>query len=305
MTFLKSDFICKIDRMGRTWKSTVLFLICDDCKIEFEKRSCPNIRQYALKERHFCSQSCAFSSRKPGGAIREKIEQTCLKRFGVTSPLSSVMCRTKGKQAHLEKYGVEHPMQRQETLLRTQTTCLERYGKTSFLATQENRDLLKTDALVQKRTDAIRSMDFVTRNKKRHATMKLRGSYKKSKREDAVYEALVELFGVENIERQVYTNSRWHVDFFIKSLQTYVQFDGVYWHGLDRPLEVITKFFSLRDVQIYKKYQTDREQDVWFKEKNLLLVRITDKKWKNDHDWIRTLVQSNFVCIEKLQACSQ
>jgi hypothetical protein len=61
-----------------------------------------------------------------------------------------------------------------------------------------------------------------------------------------------------------------------RSIDTYVQLDGVYWHGLDRPIELIAEHRTKRDVQIHKKWATDREQDAWFAERGMKLVRITD-----------------------------
>lgn len=72
--------------------------------------------------------------------------------------------------------------------------------------------------------------------------------------------------------------------FYIPEIDTYVQFDGVYWHGLDRPLEEIAKYKTKRDVQIYKKWLSDREQDRWFKEQGMKLVRITDIQYLKERD---------------------
>lgn len=114
---------------------------------------------------------------------------------------------------------------------------------------------------------------------KRHATMKRNGSYRKSKPEDELYEKLCAEHDTENVQRQVpVTGTRWLIDFYVKSIDTYIQFDGVYWHGLDRPIEEIAKHRTKRDVQIHKKWLTDREQDEHFKSRGLRLIRITDAK---------------------------
>ena len=111
--------------------------------------------------------------------------------------------------------------------------------------------------------------------KKRHETMKQNGTYRKSSVEDALYDFLCQKYGAEDIERNRYMN-RWPIDFYIKSINTYVQLDGVYWHGLDRPIEVVAEYRTKRDVQIHKKWLTDRRQDEWFAERQLKLVRLTD-----------------------------
>ena len=106
--------------------------------------------------------------------------------------------------------------------------------------------------------------------------MKANGTYRKSSVEDALYVYLCDKHGVEQIVRNALVNNRWPIDFYVKSIDTYVQLDGVYWHGLDRPIEVISEHRTKRDAQIHKKWLTDREQDRWFREQGLNLIRLTD-----------------------------
>jgi hypothetical protein len=74
----------------------------------------------------------------------------------------------------------------------------------------------------------------------------------------------------------------WNVDMYVPELDTYVQFDGTYWHGLDRPIEIIRESRSACDTTIYKKWLTDREQDAWFNASGKRLIRITDDEFKHD-----------------------
>jgi hypothetical protein len=60
-----------------------------------------------------------------------------------------------------------------------------------------------------------------------------------------------------------------------------VQLDGVYWHGLDRPIDVIAERRTKRDAQIHKKWLMDREQDRWFVENGMRLIRITDLQFRD------------------------
>lgn len=71
----------------------------------------------------------------------------------------------------------------------------------------------------------------------------------------------------------------WIVDFYIKSIDTYVQFDGVYWHGLDRTLKELKASKSPRDIMIRKARARDRKQDRWFKANGKRLVRVTDREF--------------------------
>lgn len=105
--------------------------------------------------------------------------------------------------------------------------------------------------------------------------MKRNGTYGKSKREDEFYATLVEALGEDDVQRQVTVNG-WPIDFYARSLDTYIQFDGTYWHGLDRPLNTIMEFKSPRDRVIYGHWLTDNEQNEWFARNGVRLIRVRD-----------------------------
>ena len=117
----------------------------------------------------------------------------------------------------------------------------------------------------------------------RHETMKRNGSYKTSKTEDEFYVWLCQKFGNDNIDRQKVING-WPIDFYIKNFDLYIQFDGEYWHGLDRTLSEISQFKTSRDQTILQKYELDRQQEKWFSQQDLRLIRITDKQFFKKDD---------------------
>jgi len=59
----------------------------------------------------------------------------------------------------------------------------------------------------------------------------------------------------------------WLVDFYVKEIDTYVEVDGVFWHGINNNKE--------RPSIVRKK---DKVKNQWFAENNHRLVRITDKE---------------------------
>lgn len=118
---------------------------------------------------------------------------------------------------------------------------------------------------------------------KSHETKKQNGTYASSKAEDRFYERLVRLFG--NVERQVsiiHDVGQWSIDFKINDV--YVQFDGVYWHGLDRPVQMIRESGKMRDQAILWAIEGDQLQNAWFAARGLRLVRITDQQEKTLSD---------------------
>ncbi len=272
---------------------------CDQCGKEF-KRYVKDARDV-----HLCSTKCVSDASKKGGVIWLKTSKTCMDRLGVETPFASSVVMDKHRRTCFERYGVENVMQVASVQAKTKQTNLDRYGVENVLALGEIRQKAEKTLLerygsahpqqiseVRERTKQTNLERYgventlqllVTRERsnsleahaKRHQTMKQNGTYGKSKPEDDFYEALCIQFGVVDVDRQV-TIHKWPIDFYVKSIDTYVQLDGVYWHGLDRPIEVIAEHRTPRDEQIHKKWITDREQDQWFVNHDLKLVRVTD-----------------------------
>jgi very-short-patch-repair endonuclease len=266
--------VSKIDRMGRIWHIRVLVLECDQCGHVFE-RSGPNIDRHSKKDFHFCSDKCVLLAKCKGGKIRHEIELTCQEKYEASSPLGSKICQDKSIQTCMEKYGVHYPGAVPALIQKRKETCVKRYGKTSFLATQTCRNILRSDIVIQKR----------------HETLKRNGTYGKSKIEDEFYQKLCLEFNVPNVMRQV-SIGNWIVDFYIQNIDVYVQFDGVYWHGLDRPIEAIAEHKTKRDEVIHRKWKTDCEQNDWFVINQIKLVRVTDVEFISDQQ----------ACIKKIDA---
>lgn len=176
--------------------------------------------------------------------------------------------KEKAKQHFQEKFGVDNPYQSETCKEKIRQTMLNRYGVEYAWQTPQNKALFTSkEAQVKK-----------------HHTMIKNKTYKKSSSEDSLYEVLCIKFNSSNIIRQILINS-WNIDFYIKSLDTYIQFDGIYWHGLSKPIEQIMEFKNPRDKTIYKTWCRDKEQNEWFYKNKLKLIRITDKDWlQNNKD---------------------
>jgi very-short-patch-repair endonuclease len=170
--------------------------------------------------------------------------------------------KEKAKKHFQEKYGVDNPYQAKECKDKIRQTMLTRYGVEYVGQTQANR----------------KSCESLNAQVKKHNTMKKNKTYKKSFSEDEFYDMLCIKFGTNNVERQVLLNN-WRIDFYIQDINLYVQFDGVYWHGLDRDIEKIKEFKHKRDKKIYETWCRDQKQNEWFKQQNIKLIRILDIEW--------------------------
>lgn len=257
-------------------------LVCDACEISFLKRT----RGYgALKRKHhFCCNDC-FVASDNGGKLTEyrrkigrdralhetddvkqrrkrKYVETCIKKYGTDHPWRTVEVRSKSRITFLERYGVDHPWKSTKIRDDIRKTSLERYGFENPASSPEVKA----------------KIDQVALHAKAHVTRKQNGSYAKSKIEDEFYQCLINIFGSDSVERQVFVNN-WSIDFCVNGT-VYVQFDGIHWHGLDRSLVEIERSEKSVDKVIFATHNRDVLQVEWFREQNKKLIRITDRLFK-------------------------
>jgi len=193
-----------------------------------------------------------------------KSQETCMRNFGVKFPQQSAEIRKKSRDSVRLSRGVDNVSKDESVKLKKKETNLKLIGFQSNL----NVESVKLKAKSKQAWN------------KRHQTMKRNDSYKISKIEESMFLVLVEYFGENDVERQCVINQSWPIDFYIKSIDTYVQLDGVYWHGLDRSLDLIKEFKNPRDRSIHNKWFFDRKQDEFFDQHKLKLIRITDIEFK-------------------------
>lgn len=225
--------------------------------------------------------------------VKSKIEETMYKNHGVKHSLSSPIVREKIVKTTVERFGVKNSSHssivKQKIALSNEKTCIERYGVKNVMYVDEVQIKQRNHAkntLLQK-YDVVNPMQLDDAKIKRHKTMKHNASFQKSKPEDLLFQILTTLFG--DVQRQVLMNSRWPIDFYVKSIDTYVQYDG-YWHGYKRGvirnINEVAEFKNKHDTIIHRKMLIDVEQNQWFSEQGLKLVRILCNEYQ-DVDLVR------------------
>ena len=253
----------------------MLILSCDNCNIGFYRAA-----SKVHLDIHFCTKKCANGSlqslekrrstniERYGVAygfqseeVKQKRKHTMIERYGTEHALRSIKIFAEMITSHVEKYGVEYPTQRSEVMQKVKDTTANHYGSTCVFSSRLRE-----------------SFDYTKAKQREHATKKANGTYTKSRIEDEFYDLLVGAFPSHKIQRQVLVNG-WRIDFKVGN--TYVQFDGEYWHGLDRSISLIKEFKSPRDRVIYQTHLRDIQQNEWFNKHALSLVRITDKEYRS------------------------
>lgn len=174
--------------------------------------------------------------------------QLCLNVTEIIVPTKSDSIKNKTRDTCIERFGVPYPMQNEDV-------------KARMITSLKKNDL---QAIAIKRID----------------TMKRNGSFRKSRAEDKMYNMLVECFGVINIERNKRpAGTAWPIDFYVTSIDTWIQVDGIYWHGLDGQLDAHRQRIASNKHSriIVYKWEIDRRQEKWFAEHDMKLIRITDQ----------------------------
>ena len=155
------------------------------------------------------------------------------------------------------RYGADHPLRAAQSKAKRKQTVKKRFGADP-LALPKNRQHLSEAG-----------------QKGYRALIRKMGDQALSKPEAQFAQMLRNCFGNDDVMQQVPVNHGgrrpWLIDFYVKSLDVYIEVDGIFWHGLDCAYE------DLHSIK-QKKYDADRRQDEWFLTNGKKLVRITDKE---------------------------
>lgn len=292
-----------------------LVLQCDQCNAVYT--STRNLRRSITQKHHYCSDDCRKEALS-NGKTRELLDSVFQEKFGGKSPFSSCDVQSKCVESLFVKVGVKHNFHRSDvkemakiarssdiSKQKIRNTCEEKYGKkcvfqlkgvrekavrstTSEAARRKRKEtcLSRYGVEVASSSDEVKLKISIANSRpgvcsQRHETMKKNGSYGKSKTEDEFYSVLCNAFGSDNVDRQVtLPETRWPIDFYVKTIDSYVQLDGVYWHGIGRDVDEVAEHKTKRDVTIHRKMLTDLTQCEWFKANGKILIRITDKEFK-------------------------
>jgi hypothetical protein len=103
-----------------------------ECKLCGKETKFMNFSRYYQTT---CSKLCNYKLLGIGMASterRQKIKETCLKKYGVDSPLKSSIIRTKIEQENIKNYGVKNNYQRKDVKEKIKKTKKEKYGDEKY-----------------------------------------------------------------------------------------------------------------------------------------------------------------------------
>ena len=245
------------------YKHREILLKCDECYVEY---NCQYSKSRSLKsELHFCSIQCSSKSMS-AGILSKKTHDKLIEKYG-SSYVETESFKKEREKTWISKYGVKNILSSPEIQEKIKNTNLEKYGREVYAGGDDWESKLDRDEIVRKA--------WLTKIKN--------GTCSKSAPEERLAIILEKEFGEDNIRRQVLMIKQW-IDFYVVSLDLYIQIDGIYWHGLNRDLDIIKLGKTSQDQKIYKQILRDEKLNEYMKISNKKLVRITDSKIKNSSD---------------------
>lgn len=230
----------------------------------------------------FCSRVCRTTSLR-SGRLKENNENAFILKYGVKNPYASRECIEKKKETYIRNYGVDNPSKNAEIKEKKKRSFLKNFGVLNNFARESVRKSAVA-SLTERfggpspacdRSFVENVMKSPEYNRKKFESWKRNGSIISSKPERLLLAQLSQVY--ENVEQHVTING-WSIDIFVHDVDVYVQVDGVYWHGLKKPIDEI-RIMAETDRSsrvILRKWENDRKQDIWFPENGLLLLRFTD-----------------------------
>lgn len=149
----------------------------------------------------------------PGYCNKEKRFATNLEKYGNTAGVNEEVIK-KRKQTSITHFGVPVPAQSEIVKEKYRQTCLKKYGVDNYRKCEECVNKI-------------------------HNTKKKNGTVTTSKYEENAYVWLIERFGIDDIVRQYKderyvnpsNNHKYHCDFYIKSLDLFIELQMYLAHG--------------------------------------------------------------------------
>ena len=253
-----------------------------------DKPTCPichsKLKFFGRKNKLFlehCSNSCKKKDslvnekwKKSCGDLgtnRQKYKETMLSKYNVDNSYKIPAIIEKIKTINKEKKDI--------SLLKSQQTCLQKYGVKYYLQTDEFKHKSELTSLKKYNTKSpIQS--YIVKNKydwdkivrKINNTKHKNHTFNTSKEEDIVYNFLVQHFPdiIRSYSSEKY---RWNCDFYIPSLDVYIEYNGSHYHNFspfmnteedkNKLNELINKSNKIKESRSCSKTQYDMIIYTW------------------------------------------
>ena len=193
---------------------------------------------------------------------KDFLKEYSMKTYGTESIMQSTeFMHDVFEQGFINKYGVCNPQKIEVVKAKVRATCMAKYGVDNVLKTQKARDAF-----------------YLALNNNTSLSSKI---------EDEFFVCLQEFANKHSytVQRQVNIRDRWIIDFYIPEIDTYIEFDGVFWHGINKTIEELHEHANESKTKagiwkgVLKNKHKDAKVNKWFEVCGKKLVRILDEEY--------------------------
>lgn len=168
--------------------------------------------------------------------IRKQIKTEYKNATGYDNPTKNPIVKQKIIKTNIERYGTEHVLSNKDIREKSIKTCIERYGTEYYNQCSIGKERLSNTM----KSDKHKQHEYNVKKKNK--------SFNISKKEDKIYNILSEYYN--DVIRQYRSDEYpYNCDFYIKSLDLYIEFNGTWTHGGHR--------FDYNNIEDHNKL------DVW------------------------------------------
>lgn len=217
------------------------------------------LKKFSLGYQRYCSNECKYS-KSAQHEIQEKMKNTCQQRYNVNNPMQNQFIKEKSiqnnKNTLYDKYGVYSNFQIPEVREKIKNAVKE---KTGFIYAFNNKEKVKNTIRSKYNADNVFQVPEI--KDKINNSKKLHNTFNTSKYEKELYQLLLTLFNKDDIEQQ-YKSIKYpfHTDFYIKSLDLYIELQKSWTHGIqpfdeknEKNLKILSQWLDKSEKSLYYK----------------------------------------------------
>lgn len=220
--------------------------------------------------------------------VQAKRLETVQEHYGVDNVFQSEEVKEKIKETNLKRRGVPHNMQDPECVEKTKQTNYERYGDSCYFNTEDYRNKSKETSLQRYGTEFPSQSDEV---KKTGALTKLKNNnINTSKAEFKVFIKLQKKFS--DVIHQYYSESYpWVCDFYIPSLDLYIEYQEAWDHGYAPYTGSVTDLAIIENWKAKNNERYNSALKTWIERD----VKKRNHAKENNLNWIEFFTYEEFL----------
>lgn len=238
---------------------TVLYRIVNNITINPKCPVCGNrlkVVKFNKGFQHFCSKQCINRSEE----IRNKINNTNIKKYGVINAAQSSIVKSKIINTNIKKYGVKYGVQSDIIKDKIRITTMYKYNVT--WPSQIPIVIEKVKNTVYEKYGVYNCQQNKDINNKGLNTKLKNKTFSSSSIECEFYKYLCSIF--DNVYKQYKTDEYpFNCDFYIYDIQLYIEIQGSWTHGR-HPYNT----YNINDINIVNKWNSKyiNENKLWYKD---------------------------------------